>query len=401
MRVMGGACLVMLLAIGSRRTAGQEQPPTVAPTPAPTTPWRRDMPITFGPNFFLEKITCPVLSAMVNNGDLVPDNYGYVSRQQVFNAFRRVGITLKTATDTTTGNFGHLPHPQRINIFDMNLPEPARPRRTTSVEHDLSTGIRDGSAPDVVIFQAFEQFIGEDDVWRMDDIEKAIEFFKLNSNDIGSGPGGLEAIKVMFDEFALESSLTKDEMRRLYLEHTYPTAFKLRRDLLVMQANDANPEFRTQSVGQQWMYEVSLDVQEPWTFLGCFQDTPNTNFIDVPGPYHVQDCASLCRLRGSAFFSLRRTSRCYCDGVCLQNQVADRQCNSACTVENGCGSGGRTSIFKIGSPASDGEAQPFPNEPLGGEGFPNILSGARYGNVLSSTLMAAAGLATTFHRVSG
>lgn len=364
------------------------------------------MRINFGQDFYLQQITCPVLSAMVSEGDLVPDEFGYVSRQQVFNAFRRIGISLETATDTTMGNFGHLPHPQRINIFDMNLPVPVRPQRTRNVEHDLSTGIRDGPVPDLVIYRAFEQFIGEDGFWRLENIEAAIEFFQSNPNDIGSGPGGLEAIEVMFDEFALgkENNLTGEEMKALFLDHTYPPAFRSRRDQLLAQVDDSDN-------GAIQFIEA---VQQPWTFLGCFQDEPLTAAVQVPGPDQVNNCAKLCRRIGSTFFSLRGADACYCDGVDLKSPVSNDQCNRECIVVNGCGAASRTSTYRRGSRESEGPAPQFPNAPTTpvargssqslAQGLPSddnqlLLSGAPGGRGLFSVLAAMAGASTALFLV--
>lgn len=336
--------------------------PTVAPTPAPTTPWQRPMRINFAPGFNVQTITCPVLSAMVINGDLIPDAYGKVSRQQVFHAFRRIGISLETATDTTMGNFQHMPEPQEINIFDMDLPNPTRPLRTGNVEHDLSTGIRDGPEPNFAIFAAFERFIGEDGIWREENIEAAIEFFKTNPNDIGSGPGGLEAILVMFREFALDGTLSRRELRSLFVQHTYPDLFKARRDELVRGTAGLPDDEEEQQLGTDGDSEGAIgageveeapSTREPWTFRGCFLDLPEGNFTQVGrGPETVQTCAIICREARRSFFSLRAGDNCYCGDVCLLQPAPIFECSSACVVENGCGAEGRSSVYSLGSPES-------------------------------------------------
>ena len=85
------------------------------------------------------------MSALVKNGDLVPDAAGMITKQQTFDALMHVGISKKVATETTDANFDHLDDPKQLNVFRMNTinadgtPDPPGP-----LEHFRSTGIRDG-----------------------------------------------------------------------------------------------------------------------------------------------------------------------------------------------------------------------------------------------------------------
>jgi len=98
-------------------------------------------------------ITCPVMGALVKNGDLRPDENGFVSKEQVFETFLFVGISASTARQTTEDNFNHLITPNQsnpeINIFEMNtiVDDVTAPPRNQSpagaLEHFRSTGVTD------------------------------------------------------------------------------------------------------------------------------------------------------------------------------------------------------------------------------------------------------------------
>jgi len=180
------------------------------------------------------RITCPVIGALFKNGDLVPDSCGRVSRQQTLDALVRVGVSLNTAEETTFGNFMHLPEPQIINIFEMDLLMPHNASGFLSLEHDFSTGIRDGDSPNVAKYAEFEAFMTTDGApgWTTRDVDAAIDHFgdPTISNDIGSGPGSLEAIQVMLTEFGEQSFLSAAEMKGLFLNSDYPSGFMARRD---------------------------------------------------------------------------------------------------------------------------------------------------------------------------
>ena len=88
------------------------------------------------------------MSALVKNGDLVPNAYGMIHKQQTRDALLRVGISEKVARETTNANFDHLSGLKELNVFRMNTvstmsdrePDPPGP-----LEHFRSTGIREGS----------------------------------------------------------------------------------------------------------------------------------------------------------------------------------------------------------------------------------------------------------------
>ena len=120
--------------------------------------------------FDWRRITCPVLSALVKNGDLVPDAAGMITKQQTFDALMHVGISRKVATETTDAHFDHLPSPKRLNVFFMNTVNnqgPADP--PGALEHFRSTGIRDGgnnpqpNATSYAHFHECAQFDGRGD----------------------------------------------------------------------------------------------------------------------------------------------------------------------------------------------------------------------------------------------
>ena len=95
------------------------------------------------------------MSALVKNGDLVPNAAGMITKQQTFDALMHVGVSRHVATETTNANFDHLDDPKQLNVFRMNTindgtPDPPGPR-----EHFRSTGIRDGPQPRAVIYEQF------------------------------------------------------------------------------------------------------------------------------------------------------------------------------------------------------------------------------------------------------
>jgi len=184
-----------------------------------------------------QRITCPVIGALFKNGDLVPNAAGVVTKAQTRAAMLRAGISEQKTIATTDGNFDHLPGDKEINLFNMDLQMAFdKPLENRNKEHDFSTGVRDGAEPNVKAYKVFEQFIGSNDRWSQDDVAAAIEFYKKekNSNDLGKGIGGIQSLSVMLAEFAdADGTLSKDEMRRLFMRSAYPTEFATRRDAAV------------------------------------------------------------------------------------------------------------------------------------------------------------------------
>merc|ERR1719326_1306813 len=110
-----------------------------------------------------------------------------------------------------------------------------KPLNLRNKEHDFSTGVRDGAAPNINHFRVFQQFIdtdGDADNWSQKDIHAAIEYYKneKTSNNIGGGIGGINSLSNMLKEFAnSDGQLSKDEMRKLFMKSLYPDGFKERR----------------------------------------------------------------------------------------------------------------------------------------------------------------------------
>ena len=184
-----------------------------------------------------QRITCPVIGALFKSGDLVPNAAGVVTKAQTRAAMLRAGISEQKTIATTDGNFDHLPGDKEINLFNMDLQMAFdKPLENRNKEHDFSTGVRDGAEPNVKAYKVFEQFIGNNDRWSQDDVAAAIEYYKKekNSNDVGKGIGGIQSLSVMLAEFAdADGTLSKDEMRRLFMRSAYPTEFATRRDAAV------------------------------------------------------------------------------------------------------------------------------------------------------------------------
>lgn len=191
-----------------------------------------------------KKITCPVIGALFKNGDLLPDEDGYVTRGQTQKAMLRVGISEVLALSTTKANFGFLPTPQRINIFKMDMDMYDEDEEPNNREHDKSTGIRDGSAPDESKYDEFEsQFIGDDDIWSKDDVKAAIKYYQRNTNDAGENANGLTSIKSMFNQFADDdATLSKAEFKGLFLNSDYPAQWKVKREAAIAKWEEQEAE---------------------------------------------------------------------------------------------------------------------------------------------------------------
>ena len=232
------------------------------------------------------------MSALVKNGDLVPDKAGRISKQQTFEALLQVGISELVAKETTDANFDHLVSANfELNVFEMNTvkkfgtPDPPGP-----LEHFRSTGIRDADVPSSGAYNFFEQCAqydatpllkGDPESFSAVDIEQCAALVwdheelgsfsslpaELPSNDIleakrsrndvgntcGSRDSGLSgcnpddssldkapccasqlhgAITFMFQEFGTptgdDASISKADMKALWLEADYPPDFEAR-----------------------------------------------------------------------------------------------------------------------------------------------------------------------------
>lgn len=97
------------------------------------------------------RINCPVMGALVKNGDLLPDCDGFVSKRQVKDALLCVGISGRVAKATTDANFDHLDgdteEARRLNLYAMSTVAEGDHEGESppdgAVEHFRSTGIRD------------------------------------------------------------------------------------------------------------------------------------------------------------------------------------------------------------------------------------------------------------------
>lgn len=76
-----------------------------------------------------------MMSLMVKAGDLVPDVYGMVTKQQTFDALLHIGISEKAAEETTDANFDHL-LVQQVNVYRMNtITNSGQPDPAGALEH--------------------------------------------------------------------------------------------------------------------------------------------------------------------------------------------------------------------------------------------------------------------------
>lgn len=208
----------------------------------------------------------------------MPDAMGMVTKQETFDAILRVGISEKAALQTTDVNFG--PDPSRsLNVFLMNtikeppmVPDPAGP-----IEHFRSTGIRDAEKPNNFKYKQFErcaEFDGELGWFSLIDIRDCATLVwdhenatldadslpaVIPSNDVNearrppnctvndSGPELCNsqlhgAILFLFQELGTPTGenarLSKEDMRKIYMEATYPPDFMARSPRDCVDADD-------------------------------------------------------------------------------------------------------------------------------------------------------------------
>jgi len=144
-------------------------------------------------------ITCPVMAALVKNGDLIPQQIdgvdGFVSKQQTVNALLNIGISPHVVTETTDANFdgGDGPDPM-INLFRMNtivdgFGHPADGPDNPAFggrEHWRSTGIRDANgAPRKFVYDQFNRMAGDDRVFTLDEVEAAANLWDAPTGEAG------------------------------------------------------------------------------------------------------------------------------------------------------------------------------------------------------------------------
>eukprot|EP00965_Chrysotila_dentata_P014472 479688-Pleurochrysis_carterae.AAC.1 len=205
-------------------------------------------------------VTCPVIGALCRNGDLIPDEDGFVTKQENFDAFLRVGISRKVAKETTDGNYDHLTlDPPRINIFEMDVVDahkstPDGDLTKVAKEHFRSTGVRD-PLPDADLYDVLDAKAGECGRWTIPELIAAVSQFDYEqnndhlSNDIyeperptGCTPAdsGLphckSALHVSFNntikEFGTqtgtETQISTLDLKELVLESKYPPDFAAR-----------------------------------------------------------------------------------------------------------------------------------------------------------------------------
>eukprot|EP00798_Chlamydomonas_sp_ICE-L_P020173 gene20173-26909_t len=63
----------------------------------------------------ISRITCPVMAALVKNGDLATNANGEVTKAAVVLAMRAVGIAEDVLQPAADGNFDHLPEPKGLS----------------------------------------------------------------------------------------------------------------------------------------------------------------------------------------------------------------------------------------------------------------------------------------------
>merc|ERR1712187_537457 len=205
-----------------------------------------------------KSITCPVMSMLFKNGDLVPDGEGRVTKQETFEALLRVGVSASVARQTTDENFK--PSDRRINILKMNTVSVSDSRRAKDpegpIEHFRSTGMRDDTGPGN--FNEAEQKFKLQEKICLDNEETEYshahidcvaivwdrEFTNVKSNDVNedlrtcnkwqSGPHDCPsqlhgALHFMHHEFGsptgVNALVSKNDFRGMWLNATYPPDF--------------------------------------------------------------------------------------------------------------------------------------------------------------------------------
>ena len=120
----------------------------------------------------------------MKNGDLIPDEWGFVTKEETLRAMLNAGISEKAAVETANDNFDHLPPPKRLNLFRMNtiisedeLDEGVVPDPPGPLEHFRSTGIRDRRRPSAFKYQKLDDCAlhdGIDDEFSVQDVQECV-----------------------------------------------------------------------------------------------------------------------------------------------------------------------------------------------------------------------------------
>jgi len=186
------------------------------------------------------------MSLLVFQRDLKPDAQGNVSAEEVEAALLRIGISDEVASRATRANFAHRPAGGKLNLFQM--------KGDPNVEHRQSTGIRGGERPNREAFAELEKAGEMEKVsqpWtRFNFIDKAVEYFLTTRpvKNAAAEDGQLRSTMTdLWDEFSArdpatgEFTLSKKEMKALWMDSKYPSDFKARpafRAKAVVAANE-------------------------------------------------------------------------------------------------------------------------------------------------------------------
>lgn len=174
-----------------------------------------------------DEIICPFLTALYNNGDLVPDDRGEVTHEQCLEALLRTGCTDARLRASIARNA--MP---TLNIFKME---------GTTLEHTLSTGIRDPQ-PSAEKFAEFSGFADAEGRFFSEQLSAAFWHYRRHPNDLNRDKklplDGGDLLLVWAATLQLWGRsdgrpgcgkyLTVEDLRGLWLEGRYPSGWAVR-----------------------------------------------------------------------------------------------------------------------------------------------------------------------------
>lgn len=190
----------------------------------------RAAPYSLKPNN--EKIVCPVLRAMYNNGDIVPDERGNVTQAQLIEAARKLGMPDSIAKDT-----GGFKLPNGVNIFGMNTKNSHFTGADRPYHHKTSSGILNLGVDTVGSGAVQAKF---DELWSYNSNGriKAKELHKYvaacKAGKAGIILGGDKKVPdlqqpnagLTLATFARDEGYTREDLHALFVQGNYPEWFQ-------------------------------------------------------------------------------------------------------------------------------------------------------------------------------
>lgn len=211
---------------GSPLAEGQQPAKNSSENPGPINPFEHSegIPQEYRERVNADKIPCPALLSLYNNGDLKPENDGTIKMEDLDSALGTLGLgpSVRSALVKVADDTDKLP--DTFNLFNL---------RDSNIDHTGSTGIRDPKVdPDKL--DTFLSF-GENGRLYASHLGDAMSHF----NDVDPGFKGttIETLEMsaMLEVFGREDPnrggeryFTNDDIKGLWIDGKYPESWSAR-----------------------------------------------------------------------------------------------------------------------------------------------------------------------------